>query len=54
MSSIQFLGSIVSDNGIQSDSNKVKAIAEMPAPSNKLQARRLIGVMDCIGKFRKK
>ena len=46
-------GLIVSGNGVHNKLYKMKAIAEMPASSNKLHARCLIGVIGYIGEFNK-
>ena len=51
--SVQFLGHIVSDNGVQPDPNKVKAIVEMQAPTTKPEARRLMGMVGYLSKFSK-
>ena len=48
--SVQFLGHIVSGNGVQPDPSKVKAIVEMQAPTNKLETRGMVGYLSKFSK----
>ena len=48
--SIKFLGQIVNKDGIKPDPTKVKAIREMPVPTNISEARHF---MDTVNKLRK-
>ena len=52
--SVQFLGHIVSANGVQPDTNKVKVIVEMKVPTTKLDARRLMRIVGYLSNIRKK
>lgn len=51
--SAQFLGYIPSGIGVQPDPIKVKAIEEMLTPTNKLEARSLIGMGGYLSKLGK-
>ena len=46
-----FLGHVVSNNGISIDSEKLKAILEMPAPSDVSGVRRILGCLQTHAKF---
>lgn len=46
-----FLGHIVNENGIRPDPNKVKAILEMSPPTDVSGVRRLLGMVNQLGKF---
>jgi len=48
---LKFLGHIVNKNGISADPDKVRAVAEMPAPTNVAELRRLMGMINQLGKF---
>ena len=50
-SSIRLLGQIVSENGIQPDPAKVRAITEMPSPQNVSDVRRFMGMANQLSKF---
>jgi len=50
-SSIKFLGQIVSQDEIQPDPEKVRAITEMPPPKNVSEVRRFMGMVNQLGKF---
>ena len=52
--SITFVGHKVSGEGIQADEKKVKAIKEMPAPTNTTELRRFLGMVNQLGKFSNK
>ena len=48
---IKFLGHLIDKDGIRSDPEKVAAIAKMDPPSNITQVRRLMGIVNQLGKF---
>ena len=48
---IKFLGQIIDENGIASDSNKVRAIRDMAAPTNITEIRRFLGMVNQLSKF---
>ena len=50
-SSVEYLGHRISAEGIQSTQDKVRAIAEAPAPNNVSQLRSLLGVVKYYAKF---
>ena len=51
LTSIQFLGHRISQNGISADPNKVKAIRDFPSPRSKKELRRFLGVCNYLTKF---
>ena len=50
-SEIKFLGHIVSSVGVRPDPDKIQAILDILPPSNKLEARRFIGMVNYLSKF---
>ena len=48
---IEFLGHIISKDGIRADPKKVKAITEMPEPTNVAELRRVLGMINFLGRF---
>ena len=52
-SEIEFLGQIISSQGIKMDSSKIKAILEMPEPQDVPSLRRFMGMVNQLGKFTK-
>lgn len=48
---IKFLGHIISENGIEIDPEKVEAITNLPRPQNVAELRRLLGMVNHVGKF---
>lgn len=48
---IKYMGHIISGNGVRADPDKIKAICEMPAPQNKQDLQRILGVLNYVGKF---
>ena len=48
---LTFLRHILSAEGIKPDPNKVEAITGMPAPSNKTELQRFLGMVNYLGKF---
>ena len=52
-SEIEFLGQIISSQGIRMDSSKIKAILEMPEPQDVPSLRRFMGMVNQLGKFTK-
>ena len=50
-SEIEFLGQVIDQNGVRPDPQKVKAITEIPQPSNRTEARRFLGMANQLSKF---
>lgn len=48
---LEYLGNVITAEGIQTSTEKVTAIARAPAPSNKQQLRSLLGIVNYYGKF---
>ena len=51
MSELKFMGHTISRDGLKPDSEKVKAVKEMPTPQNKNDVRRFIGFINYLSKF---
>ena len=51
LSSVEYLGHRISAEGIQPTQEKVRAIAEAPAPNNISQLRSFLGVMNYYASF---
>ena len=51
VSSVQFLGQIVGPDGIKPDPAKVRAILEMPTPTNQHDVRSFLGMVNQFSKF---
>ena len=49
-----YLGHVVSKNGLQTDSKKVKAICKWPVPTNMTKVRRFLGFTHNYQRFLKK
>ena len=43
---VKFLGHVISSNGIEVDQDKVKAIADLPAPTNVQEVRTFLGMVN--------
>ena len=48
---IQFLGHIISKHGVKPDPQKVKAIADMPAPIDAQGVRRFCGLVQYLARY---
>ena len=48
---IVFLGHVITSNGIYPDPDKVKAVANMPAPKTKSELQTFLGMIAYLGKF---
>ena len=48
---LKFIGHIINKNGISADPEKIIAITEMPPPSNITELRRLMGMINQLGRF---
>ena len=48
---IKFLGQMVDANGIKPDPDKIKAINDMPRPTNITELRRFLGMVNQLNKF---
>ena len=51
MSDVTFMGHRIAKIGLQSDTEKVKAIAKMAAPTNVDELRRYLGMVNYLAKF---
>ena len=51
MSEVTFMGHRITKDGLQSDPEKVKAIAKMAAPTNFEELRRYLGMFNYLTKF---
>ena len=51
VSEITFLEHVISKHGIQPDPSKIEAINRMEAPTDVAGARRLLGIVNQLGKF---
>ena len=50
-SQVLFIGRMATDKGLEVDPAKVRAISEMPAPTDKLGVQRLLGLAQYLAKF---
>jgi len=50
-SQVLFIGHMATDQGLEVDPAKVRAIIEMPAPTDKLGVQRLLGLAQYLAKF---
>ena len=50
-SSVTYIGHILTTDGVKPDESKVKAILEMPAPTDKKGVMRLLGTVNYLAKF---
>ena len=48
---VSFIGHVATDTGLRVDPAKVKAIVEMPAPTDKTGVQRLLGLAQYLSKF---
>jgi len=48
---VKFLGHVICSNGIEVDSDKVKAIADLPSPTNVQEVRMFLGMVNQLSKF---
>ena len=48
---ITYLGHLLTADGVKPDPRKVSAICDMPAPRNKLELQRFLGMVTYLGKF---
>ena len=48
---LKFLGMVISDKGIESDPDKVKAITEFPRPRNVSEVRSFLGLIGYYRRF---
>ena len=48
---INYLGELITENGVYTDPEKVKAIAEMKAPSDKAELQRFLGMVTYVDRF---
>ncbi|KAI2662005.1 Retrovirus-related Pol polyprotein from transposon opus [Labeo rohita] len=48
---LHFLGQVVDENGVRADPEKVKAIAELKAPKNMHELKRVLGMINYMGKY---
>ena len=50
-SSLKFLGHVINKDGISADPEKVRAITVLPPPTNIPELRRIMGMINQLGKF---
>lgn len=50
-SEIQYFGHVIGKDGIRADESKVRAITELPRPTNTTELRQTIGMVNYLGKF---
>ena len=48
---VKFFGNVLSENGIQPDPDKVKAIEQLAKPTNKQETQSLLGMINYLGRF---
>ena len=48
---VTFIGHVTTDQGLRVDPAKVRAIIEMPAPTDKAGVQRLLGLAQYLSKF---
>ena len=48
---VTFLGHFISDRGVEADPIKIRAIDEMPLPTNKKELQRFLGIVNYLAKF---
>ena len=51
MKQVPFMGHLITVDGLKPDPAKVKAVQEMPKPSNKTELQRFIGFVNYLSKF---
>ena len=51
MTSVKYMGHILSKNGLQPDPDKVEAIDKMPEPENIQAVQRITGVINYLGRY---
>ena len=51
LTEVPFIGHIATDKGLRVDPPKVRAISEMPAPTDKAGVQRLLGLAQYLSKF---
>ena len=49
--SIPFFGEVILRRGVQPDPQKIKALTDMPATSNKKELQASLGIINYLGKF---
>lgn len=49
--SVKFFGHVINSQGVQPDPEKIKAITELPAPTNITELRSLMGMLNYFSKF---
>ena len=48
---VMYVGHLVTSKGLQADPDKIKAVAEMPAPTDKEGVKRFLGFVQYLSKF---
>lgn len=51
VSELTYLGDKLSAAGVQPDPEKVKAVEDMPAPTNRTELQRALGLVNYMGRF---
>lgn len=49
--SVRFLGHVISEEGVDSDNDKVKVVEEWPIPANVSELRSFLGLCGCYGRY---
>ena len=49
--SVPFFGEVISRHGVKPDTQKLKALTEMPPPNNKKELQTFLGIINCLSKF---
>ena len=48
---MKFHGHVFTKNGLQTDPEKVRAVVDMPRPTDKAGVQRLLGMVNYVSKF---
>ena len=51
MTEITYIGHVLTEKGVKPDKEKIKAITEMPAPTDKKGVQRLLRTVNYLAKF---
>jgi len=49
--SVKYVGHVVTENGLQPDPEKVRAVKDLPTPKSKEELRRFLGIIQYLSKF---
>ena len=48
---VAYMGHVITSDGLQADPNKIKAILNMPSPTDKEAVQRLLGMTNYLQRF---